>query len=141
MKTASTVARVLFGLAFTAAGAIGIYLALRGGPPPVPQYPLADQFQSIGYRSHFTIFVNLVQLIVGLLLLFNRYVPLALMAGAAVLANILVYHITMMPIGIFPGLVLTICWILVALEHKPTLLPLLRARPSNEPASPRVRLV
>lgn len=127
MKIASLVARVLFGLAFVAAGAIGLYLAFTSGPPSVPGYPLAEEFQSIAFRSHFTVFVNLVQLIVGILLLVKRYVPLALMAGAAVLANILVYHITMMPIGIFPGLILTVCWILVALEYKPVLLPLLRA--------------
>jgi hypothetical protein len=128
MKIASLVARILFGLAFAAAGGIGLYLAFSSGPPPMPGFPLADQFQSIGFRSHFTVFVNVVQLIVGILLLSNRYVPLALMAGAAVLANILVYHITMMPIGIFPGLILTVCWILVALQYKPALLPLLRAR-------------
>jgi putative oxidoreductase len=129
MKVASIVARILYGLAFAAAGGIGLYLAFSSGPPPVPGYPLAEQFQSIAFRSHFTVFVNVVQLIVGVLLLINRYVPLALMAGAAVLANIVVYHITMMPIGIFPGLILTACWILIALQYKPTLLPLLRARP------------
>src|SRR5580704_6437041 len=102
MKIASIIARVLYGVAFTAAGAIGLYLCFTSGPPPVPAFPLADQFQSIGYRSHFTVFVSAVQLITGILLLINRYVPLALMSGAAVLANILAYHITMMPIGIFP---------------------------------------
>jgi putative oxidoreductase len=129
MRIASTVARILYGLVFAAAGAIGLYLAFSSGPPPTPGFPLAEQFQSIAFRSHFTVFVSVVQLIVGMLLLIDRYVPLALMAGAAVLANILAYHITMMPIGIFPGLILTVCWILVALRFKPTLLPLLRARP------------
>ena len=128
MKIASIIARILFGLAFTAAGGIGLYLAFSSGPPPVPGFPLAEQFQSVAFRSHFTVFVNAVQLIVGILLLINRYVALALMAGAAVLANILAYHITMMPIGIFPGLILTVCWILVALPLKSTLLPLLRAK-------------
>ncbi len=131
MKTASIVARILYGLAFAAAGGIGLYLAFSSDTPHVPGFPVAEHFQSILFRSHFTVFVNVVQLIVGILLLINRYVPLALMAGAAVLANILVYHITMMPnaIGIIPGVILTACWILVALQFKPTLLPLLRSRP------------
>lgn len=124
----SLVARILFGLAFTAAGGIGLYLAFSGAAVPATGMPLADEFQSVTFHSHFVVFVNVVQLLVGVLLLVNRYVPLALMAGAAVLANILVYHITMMPSGIVPGLVLTLCWILVALQHKPVLLPLLRAR-------------
>ena len=128
MQIASIVARILFGLAFAVAGGIGIYLGATSGAPPMPGYALATQFQSVAFQSHFVLFIQLVQLATGILLLVNRYVALALVTSAAVLANILVYHITMMPIGIFPGLVLTICWILVALQHKPALLPLLRAR-------------
>ena len=129
MSIATIVARVLLGLAFAAAGGLGLLIAFTVGPQPVPGYPLAQEFQSNAFHSHYVIFVQLVQLASGILLLIKRYVPLALMASAAVLANILVYHITMMPIGIFPGLILCVCWILVALQFKSTLLPLLRAKP------------
>ena len=36
MRVASIVARILFGLAFTAAGGIGLYIAFTSGPPPMP---------------------------------------------------------------------------------------------------------
>jgi putative oxidoreductase len=126
MNVVTIIARVLFGLAFTAAGAMGIYLLFTSGAPPMPG--LAGDFQSVAYRSHFVLFVAAVQLITGVLLLINRFVPLALMASAAVLANILAYHITMMPLGIFPGLILTICWFLVALSRRDQLKLLLSSR-------------
>lgn len=129
MKITTIIARILFGLTFTFAGAMGIYLdVFTSGPSPVPGFTDANAFQSVGYHTHYILLPATVQLITGILLLINRYVPLALMATAAVLANILVFHITMFPAGIFPGLILTICWILVALQQKATLLPLLRSR-------------
>lgn len=129
MRIATLVARILLGVALTAAGGLGLVIAFTVGPQPVPGYPLAEQFQAIGFQSHYVIFIQLVQLASGIALLVNRYVPLALMATAAVLANILVYHITMMPVAIFPGLILCVCWYLVALQYKPVLLPLLQAKP------------
>lgn len=129
MRIVTIVARILFGLAFTFAGGLGIYLDLfTSGPPPMPGLTDANAFQSVAYHSHFILLPAAAQLISGILLLINRYVSLALMLSAAVLANILVYHITMFPAGIIPGLILTICWILVALQQKATLLPLLQAR-------------
>jgi putative oxidoreductase len=131
MRIATIVARILLGVAFTAAGVIGFIVTFTVGPQPVPGYPLAEQFQSVAFHSHYVVFIQLVQFVTGIALLVNRYVALALMASAAVLANILVYHITMMPIAIFPGLVLCVCWYLVALQVKPVLLPLLQAKPET----------
>jgi putative oxidoreductase len=127
MRIASIIARFLMGLVFAAAGLSGFWMISHGGPPPTPG--LAGEFQKVFFASHWVLFVDAVQLIAGLLLLANRFVPLALMALAAVLANILVFHITMMPSGIVPGLVLTFCWLLVAQRHRAVLRPLLNARP------------
>ncbi len=77
------------------------------------------------------LFVDGVGLIAGVLLLVNRYVPLALVTLAAVLANILTFHLTMALGGIFPALVLTGCWFVVAYGHRATLLPLLAPRPPS----------
>jgi hypothetical protein len=137
MKIATIVARILLGVAFAAAGVIGFIVTFTVGPQPVPGYPLAEQFQSVAFHSHYVVFIQLVQFASGVLFLVNRYVPLALMASAAVLANILVYHITMMPIGIFPGLILCVCWYLIARKFKPALLPLLQAKPEPLTAGAR----
>ncbi len=129
MNVTYNVARILFGLAFTLAGAAGLYLDLfTPGPPPMAGFAEANAFQVVAYQSHYILFVAAVQLITGILLLIDRYVALALMATAAVLFNILAFHITMFPMGIFPGLILTACWIVIALRHKPALLPILSPR-------------
>ena len=129
MKIASLVARILFGLAFTFAGGMGLYLDLfTPGPPPMPGFTTANAFQAVSYQSHYVAFVAAVQFLSGVLLLVNRYVALALMITAAILFNILVFHITMFPMGIFPGLILCVCWVLTALPLKSTLLPILQYR-------------
>jgi len=126
MRIASTIARFLMGLVFAASGLSGFFL-IAHGPPPMPG--LAGEFQKVFFESRWVLFVDGVELIAGVLLLANRFVPLALVALAAVLANIVVFHITMMPSGIFPALVLIVCWILVAQRHRAALLPLLKPRP------------
>jgi uncharacterized membrane protein YphA (DoxX/SURF4 family) len=97
MKILSIVARILLGLAFTAAGLSGFVIFFTSGPPAMPG--LAGEFQSVFFRSHWVLFVDAVQLVTGALMLINRFTPLALVAIAAVLANILAFHITLMPLG------------------------------------------
>lgn len=123
MRIASLVSRILLGLAFTVAGAFGFALTFWASPPPMPG--LAGQFQSVIFQAHFVLFVDAVQLIAGLALLANRFVPLALVVCAGILYNILAFHLTMMPMGIFPGLILTVCWFLVALPMRDRFAPLL----------------
>jgi hypothetical protein len=123
MRIASLVARILLGLAFTVAGLSGFILSFTSGPPAMPG--LAGQFQTAIFQSHWVLFIDGVQFVSGLLLLANRYVPLALITSAGILYNILVFHITMMPLGIFPGLILTVCWFFIALPLKERFAPLL----------------
>ncbi|HEY6449131.1 MAG TPA: hypothetical protein VIX60_00440, partial [Candidatus Cybelea sp.] len=93
---------------------------------------LAGQFQNVIFQSHFVLFVDGIQLIAGLALLANRFVPLALVVSAAILYNILAFHLTMMPMGIFPGLILTVCWFLIALPLRDHFAPLLASYPSPQ---------
>jgi putative oxidoreductase len=125
MKYATIAARVLLGLAFTAAGLGGFALAFN--PPPAPA-GLAGAFQSVFFQSHWVLVVDAVEFIAGLALLINRYVPLALTMLAAVLVNILTFHITMMPAGIVPGLILTSLWVVVTIPLRDHFRPLLTSR-------------
>ncbi len=118
-------ARVLLGLLFTLAGVGGFAFAFNP-PPALPG--LAGTFQSVFFQSHWVLFVDAVELIAGVLLLIDRFVPLALVMLAAVIANILVFHITMMPLGIVPGLVATLLWFVVALPLREQFAPLLTPR-------------
>jgi putative oxidoreductase len=125
MRIASTVARILLGLAFTVAGAFGFILTFGAGPPAMPG--LAGEFQAVIFHSHYVLFVDGVQLATGLALLANRFVALALVISAAILFNILAFHLTMLPAGIVPGLIATACWVLAALPQRERLAPLLSA--------------
>lgn len=126
MRNAVTVSRILVGVLFLVAGASGFFLI--SNPPPAPP-GLAGQFQNIFLESRWVLFVDAVELIAGALLLANRYVPVALLLLAGVLPNILVFHITMMPSGIFPGLVATLLWFVVALQYRSLFAPLFASRP------------
>jgi putative oxidoreductase len=135
MKTASLIARILLGLVFSFAGVSGFMLI--SNPPPLPA-GLAGLFQDVFFRSGWVLLVDTVELICGVALLTNRYVPLALTALAAVIVNILTFHITMMPAGLPVALALTALWTIVALRFRSNFAPLLvqRAEPvESEPST------
>ena len=124
MKIATLVARYLLGLILTVFGMNGFFNFL-------PQAPLPDQavqFFTLLVTTHYMLIVFLLQLASGLLLLFNRYVPLALTLIAPVLVNILLFHITMNPSGIVPGAIATICWLIVFASVRPAFDGIFRPR-------------
>jgi uncharacterized membrane protein YphA (DoxX/SURF4 family) len=124
MKIATLVSRIVLGLILVLAGASGFFII--NNPPPAPP-GMATTFMNIFFESRWVLFVDGMEFITGALLLANRYVPLALLASAAIIFNMYVFHITMMPIGVFGPLVLTILWIVVARQHRAVLEPLLAA--------------
>ena len=92
------------------------------------------------FVSHYLVPVFLLQIVPGILLLANRYVPLALTLLGPILANILLFHSLMAPEGLPLPLVLTILWGVIAFYHRSAFAGLFRAREtgSTDPApSPR----
>jgi putative oxidoreductase len=88
MRTASVIARYL-------AGAIFLVMELNGFLNFIPLPPpggVAGQFMGALYVSHYLWVIFAFQVIGGLLLLVNRYVPLAVAVLAPVLVNILTFH-------------------------------------------------
>ncbi len=125
MRVVTVVARILLGLTFTVFGANGFLFFFPA--PPIPG--LAGDFMHVTFVSHYLWLISGVQLIAGLLLLIDRYAPLALIVLAAMLANIWTFHITLLHSG-FPGpIVATILWIIVAGSERRAFAPLLRPRP------------
>lgn len=110
MKIVSIIARILLGLIFFVFGLNG-FLNFLHAPMPTG---LAGTFLGVLFASHFVWFVSGVQVIAGVLLLVNRFVPLALALLAPVLYNILVFHGTMQPSGFPPALVAAILWLILA---------------------------
>lgn len=109
MKIPATIARVLLGLLFTVFGANGFLHFI----PMQPAAGLAGQFTGALFVSHYLVVVFLVQLAGGLLLLANRFVPLALVLLGPVIVNILCFHAFMAPEGIAMGLLAAVLWFVV----------------------------
>jgi putative oxidoreductase len=128
MKNALFIAaRILLGLLFVVFGLNG-FLAFIPNPPSIPQNAMT--FFGVMVQSHFSYFVFGVQFIGGALLLVNRFVPLAVVMLAAVIANIIAFHVTMWPASLVPmPLVVTLLWFAVAWRVRDRLQPLLTAKP------------
>jgi putative oxidoreductase len=119
-------ARILLGLLFVIFGFNG-FVPFIPNPPSIPQPAMA--FFGALVQSHFSYFIFGVQLICGVLLLVNRFVPLAVVALAAVIANIIAFHITMWPASLFPmPIIVTILWFVVAWRVREDLKPLFSVR-------------
>jgi hypothetical protein len=115
MKVASTVARYLLGLMFTVFGFNGF---LHFIPQPPPSNPLALQYMTVMSVSHYFVLIFFFQTLAGLLLLANRFVPLAIAILAPILVNILLYHVTMDPKNALPAVFAALLWALVYWAHR-----------------------
>ncbi len=120
MKIVAIVARILLGLMFFVFGLNGF---LHFIPAP-PVLGLAGQFAGALVQSHYIYLVSGTQVIAGVLLLADQFVPLALALLAPVLVNILVFHLTMQPSGLPPGLFATILWFILAWRFRASFAPL-----------------
>ena len=69
----------------------------------------------------------------GVLLLSGSFVPLALTLLAAVLYNILAFHLTLAPTSIAPGLVASLLWVLVFLQYLESFKGIFTAKPATQP--------
>jgi uncharacterized membrane protein YphA (DoxX/SURF4 family) len=114
MKIAALIARILLGLVFVVFGLNGFLNFIKG---PLPS-GLAGQFLGALMQSHFVLVVSAVELAGGVLLLVNRYVPLALVLLGPVIVNIFFYHLLMDRSGLIIAIVVIILWGLIALRHR-----------------------
>jgi len=108
MKIVSTIARYLLGLTFLTFGLNGF---LNFIPMPPPTGTTAQFFGAI-FVSHLYVVLFVLQIAPALLLLVNRYVPLALTILAPIIFNILCIHIFMAPVGLPLAVVVTVLWFL-----------------------------
>jgi hypothetical protein len=77
--------------------------------------------------------VSGTQVIVGALLLANRFVPLALALIAPVIVNIIAFHAFLAPSGAGPGALVLVLEIYLAWAYRKAFLPMLapRVKPSH----------
>jgi putative oxidoreductase len=110
MKIASAIARYLLGLIFFVFGLNGFLHFIPSPPPP----GIAGQFIGALFVSHILVVIFLLELIPAILLLVNRYVPLALVLLGPVIVNIVLFHAFMAPSGLPLALVVVALWLLTA---------------------------
>jgi hypothetical protein len=112
MKIITVIARPLLGLIFLVFGLNG-FLHFIPMPPPTGT---AAQFFGALYVSNYLVVIFLLQIIPAILLLINRYVPLALTLLAPIIVNILLFHLLMVPSGMPLAIVVTVLWGVVFLS-------------------------
>jgi putative oxidoreductase len=121
VKIAATVARYLMGIAFLVFGLNKFLNFIPSGPLPAG---VGGQFMAAMTISKYFMLVGVFEGVSGILLLFNRYVPLALTMLAPIIINILFVNFVMLPQMLPTGLFVTICWVLVYMRHRSAFAPL-----------------
>ena len=115
MQIAALISRILVGLIFTFFGLNGFLNFLP--QPPLPPGP-AGQFITALFASHYLYVIAGVQVISGVLLLVNRYVPLAIVLLGPMLVNILAYHLLMNSMGLAVAAVVALLWCVLAYYYR-----------------------
>ena len=124
MRIVSLIAQYLAGVIFLVMGLNG-FLNFIPLPPPGG---VAGQFMGALFVSHYLIVIMAVQVIAAILLLVNRFVPLALTVLAPVIVNILCFHIFMFPSGLPPALLAAVLWVLIFVRVRPAFAGLFQSR-------------
>jgi uncharacterized membrane protein YphA (DoxX/SURF4 family) len=127
MARIPTILRLLLGLGFTV---FGLNYFLDFMPPQDPPPPEAGAFLGAFVSSKFLTLVKAIEVGAGLLLLSNRFVPLALTLLAPVLVGMVYFHAMLAPAGIGPALGFTVMELVLAWSYRDAFAPMLRARVS-----------
>ena len=126
MRHLPTIARIFLGLVFFASGVAGFFVK---PPPEIPEFAVA--LMKTGYMFHF---IKIVESVGGLLLLLNRFVPLALAVLAPLVINIFAFHLFLDPKTMAIAIVLAALEIYLAWSYRNSFRPMLamRAAPGGD---------
>ncbi|MBV9946887.1 MAG: DoxX family membrane protein [Myxococcales bacterium] len=131
-RHAPTAARILLGLVFFVFGLNG-FLRFIPEPPGMPERVMTfmNGLMAAGYLFPL---IKGVEVLVGVLLLANRFVPLALALIAPNIVNIVLFHAFLAPSGLPIALVVLALELFLAWSYRDAYAPMLRARvrPSAE---------
>ena len=122
-----TIARILMGLMFLVFGLNGFLHFIPEPKTPMPEGAgaFAASLMKTGYM--FPLVMG-TQLLVGVLLLLNRFVPLALALIAPIIVGIISFHIFLAPAGIGPGAVALVLELYLAWSYRRAFRPMLAMR-------------
>lgn len=122
------IARVLLGLVFFVFGLNGFFFFIP--PPPPEQMPKAlVEFSTAMMNTGFLLqLVKGTEVAMGLLLLLNRFVPLALAVLAPIIVNIVAVHLFLAPSGAIMAFVILALELYLAWSYRGAFRPMLAAR-------------
>jgi len=133
---AKTAARLALGAIFTVFGLNGFLHFL---PQPAPSGLAAAFVGGLAASGYMFPLLKGTEVLVGLLLLGNRFVPLALTVLAPIVVNIVAFHLFLAPAGLALPIVVTALGIYLAWTERAVFGPFFRARSAEGvPASERV---
>lgn len=121
------VARVLMGLLFFVFGLNGFLHFIPQPDKPMPEGAVAFAGALLKTGYMFPLVMG-TQLLVGVLLLLNRFVPLALALIAPILVGIVTFHAFLEPSGIVMGLIALALELFLAWSYRSAFRPMLRFR-------------
>jgi uncharacterized membrane protein YphA (DoxX/SURF4 family) len=128
-----TAARLLMGLIFFVFGLNGFLNFLPQPATAMPEGAVAfgEALMKAGYMFPL---IKGTEVIVGVLLLANRFVPLALALIAPVVVNIIAFHAILAPSGIAPAIVVLVLEVYLAWSYRAVYRPMLamRATPGSK---------
>jgi len=128
MKIASAVARYLLALIFLVFGMNHYLHFIPTGPMPTG---IAGQFFGALMASNYLYIVAFFEVAPALLLLINRFVPLALAIHGPVIVNIVITIALFDPKTLPMGVLLILLWILTAWPHRTVFFALLQPRAAS----------
>lgn len=128
MKIVTLIARILLGLVFFVFGLNKFYPFIPSGPLPTG---VAGQFMEAMISSKYMMIVGAFEAVGGLLLLINRYVPLALCLLAPVIVNVLIVGILLTRMALGSGLVVALLWLIVFVRFRASFAGIFQAHASN----------
>lgn len=124
-KKIATAARILQGAAFLTFGLNGFFHFLPMPPPP----PAAGAFFGALFATGYMLpLIKGTEVVTAVMLLSNRFVPLALALIAPIIVNILAFHAFLAPAGIALPLVLLATELVIAYSYRDAFRSMLRAR-------------
>jgi uncharacterized membrane protein YphA (DoxX/SURF4 family) len=129
-RKAQLISRVILGLGFTVFGLNGFLGFLPQPPHPGAAGEFLGGLAATGYMFPL---IKGTELVAGLLLLSNRFVPLALTLLAPVLVNIVAFHAFLDPKGLGLVAVLLAAELFVAWSQRDAFRPMLTARANAQP--------
>ena len=129
-RIVTAIVRVLLGLMFLVFGLNG-FLNFMPAPKDLPPdvITVSTGLMKGGYMA----VVSATEIIVAVLLLSNRFVPLALVLLAPVVVGIMTFHIAIAIATIVPGIVVLVMELYLAWAYRGAFRPMLRAKVSPAP--------